>query len=504
MSGIFQGYTNSNGRVRAAVVTKVPSGSANDRGMIVAGNRIVPYLADAGQPRVMHDGIAFDEVTGLLLATTTPFGATNISMGGLLVDSRGAVVLVDGVPQVIHQGVGLQNEGSLSIEAEPIATFIAHLRNDVASTTGPGTFTRASDGLYQGADGNWRIAGPDEPRFEDGQLLMEPAITNKCQNYNVDPDAALFNMTLAGSNVSATLTRKIPSVYPVEFDGIGNGYVFELDNSPGTGSAACNITGITDNTITHTLSIWARVTKGTPLNTQLRTNDGSISVNFSNTEWQRVTVAGAPGTAGNQMQIFIGAADRVTVEFLANQLEELPVPSSPIITQGASASRAADALTYANADQFFNQAQGMALITVKNRFNHGDLPAGDSFFGVLSLQANIESLLRLIVSTGDPIAQTHDSTGAVSRSTFSPPWKIGEDGFLAVLWGPTNLELGFRRQGDGTAEGVWRWATKAYSGAFITDDLLRIAFLPKFPFSYVDLVIYDSNKGQSWVEANYP
>lgn len=230
MSGIFQGYTNSNGRVRASEVTEVPAGSANDRGMIVAGNRVIPYQIDAGQPRTLHDGIAFDNVTGMLLAATTPLGQTNISMGGLLVDSRGAVMLTDGAAQVIHQGVGLQNNGRLSIESEPIATFIAHLGNNVASTTGPGTFTRASDGLYLGADGNWRVAPANEPRFENGQLLMEPAATNVFLN----SDAAVTQTIILPLGDHTLSVRGSGSVVSSNNGGTATGHGTAIDGSPVT------------------------------------------------------------------------------------------------------------------------------------------------------------------------------------------------------------------------------------------------------------------------------
>ncbi len=486
MSGIFQGYTNSNGRVRASEVTKVPAGSANDRGMIVAGNRVIPYLRDGGQPRTLHDGIAFDTVTGLLLAAEAPFGPTNISMGGLLVDSRGAVMLTNGNPQVIHQGVGLQNNGRLSIESEPIATFIAHLRNNVASTTGPGTFTRASDGLYQGADGVWRVAGSNEPRFEDSQLLMEPASTNKCGNYNAVIDAALKNISTGGTG---TLSRQDDSV-ALEAAGltdIGNG--FAVDVLSGGTVFNANIAGAS-NAATHTISAWVRKI-GTTGFVNFRSSGLSLSVPVDSEQYQRYEVSGLL-EASEVLQVATSGGGHA--RFVLNQMEELPVPTSPIITQGAAASRAIDALTYANADQFFNQAQGMALITMRPRFDKGQ---NSGVEGLLT----VNSASRANVLYYDTAFRSNDGTNVAAVAT--PAFVKGDLMRVAATWGPAGpgaLNVGYRLN-----DNPWVWSVAAaYDGAYLTDDILAIVATCGIPVQVSDVRLYDENRGEAWIEANYP
>ncbi len=484
MSGIFQGYTNSNGRVRAAVVTKVPAGSANDRGMIVAGNRVIPYMLDSGQPRTLHDGIAFDTVTGLLLAAEAPFGPTNISMGGLLVDSRGAVMLTNGAPQVIHQGVGLQNNGRLSIESEPIATFIAHLSNNVASTAGPGTFTRDSEGLYQDANGIWKVVGNNEPRFENDALLMEPAITNKCTNYNAVIDAALTNVSTGGIG---TLSRQDDSV-ALEAAGltdIGNG--FAVDVLSGGTVFNANIAGAS-NAATHTISAWVRKI-GTTGVVFLRSSGQSLSVAVDSEQYQRYEVSGLLD-AGELLQVStIGGGH---ARFVLNQMEELPVPTSPIITQGASASRAADGLTYANADQFFNQAQGMALITMRPRFDKADLATVE---GLLTVSSAVKANLMYFDTA-------FKSTDGVNTASVNTPAYVEQDELkVAVICGPAgagNLQIGYSLNGA-----AWVWSTAvAYDGGFATDDILAIVTGVGIPLQVSNVQLYDENRGTAWIEAN--
>ncbi len=428
MSGIFQGYTNSNGRVRAAVVTKVPAGSANDRGMVVAGNRVIPYMLDSGQPRTLHDGIAFDSATGMLLAAETPFGPTNISMGGLLVDSRGAVMLTNGNPQVIHQGVGLQNNGRLSIESEPIATFIAHLSNNVASTTGPGAFTRNSDGLYLGADGNWRVAGPNEPRFEDNQLLMEPASTNVFWN--------------SEAPVTQTRTLNTTGEWTISCYGSGN-----ITSANGTGVATGHGTA----------------TEGNP-----------VTINVTTIGTFTFTVTGSLDLA---------------------QVENQPVVTSPIITQGASASRAADALRWLDSPTFFNQAQGMLVVGFRPRIASADMITSPLNRALVTLnQGDVALTYYENVSF-----RAFDGTTAssVAHGGFVP-----NDFFLVGLrWSGVTMQIGRKKNG-----GAWVWDTeRAYDGAWPTESSnLYLLWSIREPILCSDLVIYEEDKGTAWIEANHP
>lgn len=500
MSGIFQGYTNPNGRVRAAVVSKVPAGSANDRGMIVAGNRVIPYELDSGQPRTFHDGIAFNQVTGLLLAAETPFGPTNISMGGLLVDSRGAVMLTNGNPQVIHQGVGLQNNGRLSIESEPIATFIANLSNNVASTTGPGDFERDSDGLYRGADGVWRIAGANQPRFENGHLLMEPAITNKCENWNMHPDEVLTGVIKSG-DPNAILHRVLdPSgLESAGLSNLGNGYVIELDNRTGTATASATLVGVVGNLNTHTGSGWVYVlNQGAFCDMRF---DAANQLTLTNTIMQRQRVTGTPSGTGSALQFRCGAGGRL--RFILNQLEESSAVTSPIITQGASGSRAVDALGYVGVDQFFNQTEGMAFCTVKFRFDPEDIQAYRQE-GILSLrETSSTSVMRYVRTASNTNSfQSNQETGSTAYVGVSNIQK-GNKVLVATRWSvaANELQIGAKKESE-----AWSWsAVQAYGGAFmVSDNSLYLGNESNYSFGFQDAVIYDEDMGRDWIEANWP
>jgi hypothetical protein len=59
------------------------------------------------------NGIEFDEEGRLILAGAGTGSA--IVPGGVLTTDAGAVVLSNSTPDVMHQGVGLMNDGSLAI-----------------------------------------------------------------------------------------------------------------------------------------------------------------------------------------------------------------------------------------------------------------------------------------------------------------------------------------------------------------------------------------------------
>lgn len=112
MSSLFQGLTDSQGRVFLQVEDTAvrPAGTVDFRGMAVTPDGSVLAVVDTGQPRNFIGGVAFDAGTGMLLLGSAP--AANEVPGGLSVTATGAVISSD-LADVIHQGVGLKNDGSL-------------------------------------------------------------------------------------------------------------------------------------------------------------------------------------------------------------------------------------------------------------------------------------------------------------------------------------------------------------------------------------------------------
>lgn len=435
---LFQGYANSDGRVRINPGGKVPAGAATDRGMIVAGNRVIPYVLDTGGPRVFQGGLAFDTATGLLLAVTTPFGATNTVMGGLQVDSRGAVVIKDGVGDIIWQGVGLATQGQLATAEEPVALFMAKLRASVNGSHAPATFIRASEGLYLGADGAWRVARAGEPRYENNMLLMEPAITNKCECFSF-PDSLLTGYVKTAQGV---MTRELGQ--PDELSNIGNGYCVRL-STVGTGAARIDVAGFTGNTNRHVYSAYARKISGQNV-ARLQGLTDSAGIEITSPNWERIFFDKIPLGTGEKVSLFCGAD--VVAEFLFPQLVESTVLSSPIITQGAAASRAKDELDW--------PLQGLPgrVLTINpglNNFAEGWVTGGGESCTPLKIR---ESSVRIEGATqGDCLICRRDNVTFTQGKWYRIRLRLTEfsanpPGNVYVRLGAINTRLKFNKAGE--------------------------------------------------------
>ncbi len=241
------------------------------------------------------------------------------------------------------------------------AVFWAPLKHNVRDYTGnegAGTFTRASDGIYL-RGGTYQIAANDVPRFEAGGMLFEPAVTNKCTNYNANPDAGLTNISTGGTG---TLTRESDAA-ALAAAGLAeictDGNVVQVVSGGTTFNA--NVAGDTGNTNPHTVSIWIKKVGATG-EVYVRLTDGSVGLTITNTEYMRVLATTALPGAATKLQV--RCANGATARFVLNQLEELPVVSSPIITTGASASRAADNLEWAAAPSGLADAAGAVFADV--------------------------------------------------------------------------------------------------------------------------------------------
>lgn len=144
-------------------------------------------------------------------------------------------------------------------------------------------------------------------------------------------------MTLSG-DTAAVLTTADGAATLVA-GGFGNiapsGKWYKLDNSAGSTVAPVAIGGVTGNTNIHSSSIIAMVTQGTA---NLRLNATNPTVITPGSVARVTQVAETPSDATRQLRIEAGANS--VVYFLVPQLEELPFTTSPVVTNGATASRA--------------------------------------------------------------------------------------------------------------------------------------------------------------------
>ncbi len=233
---------------------------------------------------------------------------------------------------------------------DPALTFHAPLLTGPDSIPGAirATVERNSQGTYRAPRGTFLLAaGDDESRHEytrDDEplgVLMEPASTNKCENYNANPDPALTGLA-KGGDASATLTR-VQDIVGLEAAGLQNictsGYVVRLNNTAGSSNAWVSISGGAQNTNTHQGSVYWKGTGNAFLAMITPNPSQALTANY-----QRFVQSLTPPGAGAILQI--AAQPGADVYFILNQLEEKIVPSSVIVTRGGATSRAVDQLSW--------------------------------------------------------------------------------------------------------------------------------------------------------------
>ena len=210
------------------------------------------------------------------------------------------------------------------------------------------TFTRASAAWAFDSSGVLRQYASGVPRIVPSpvnlmSVLREPQRTNKCTNYNANPNGSLTNLTKSG-DAAATLTE-VDDTAALTAAGLlsvcSSGKVFKLDNSAGVSSATVTAGGTTGNTNTHSVSVYARVGAGTG-------GYGFTSTprmgSFAGAAFARYSGAGTPASSGQSLWVVADAG--AVVYFILNQLEEGANATTPIVTAGSSVTRVRDQITF--------------------------------------------------------------------------------------------------------------------------------------------------------------
>ena len=344
----------------------------------------------------------------------------------------------------------------------------------------PAAFTRASDGIYLDSDGNYQVAAANAIRAEHSAAgaflgyLFEPAITNKCTNYNFQPDVGLQNVTSVGAALSRVFNTAL--LESVGLSGLGNGYLIRGEGGSGD---RINVNGPTGNLNVHTVSVWARVISG---DANLRIGGGAFPTNQPiGGEFKRYVASGAAPATFGVFEISFTAASTI-VEFVGNQLEESSVITSSIITQGASGTRAIDGLSWAAGLAGWSDAEGVVLLDWTPGWSLADVAAGSTIkpdiwrqtSGVQGLywEHTAGGLSRIVAREGGGTLAAGGDMGAhpVAGTAYR----------AAVRWnaGTSEFEPGIK------VAGAWIWpaAAGAYTGTWAADvwQLAPGAALPMY------------------------
>jgi hypothetical protein len=224
------------------------------------------------------------------------------------------------------------------------------------------TCARASPALFHGSDLAWRSFGNNVLRRSDLGILREEARTNKCRNFNANPDGALTNITQSG-DVAAILTE-VDDVAALLAGGLlglcTSGKVFRLDNSAGSSNAFAVMAGNAGNINIHTVSAFVRGA-GTGI-VDIHVGTGPTASVPLTSFYQRISATAAISNSTACLRVRAPAG--TVVYFILTQYEEAISPSSPIVVAGAAASRAADSITVP-LGPWFNQNEGTFLAWVR-------------------------------------------------------------------------------------------------------------------------------------------
>lgn len=227
------------------------------------------------------------------------------------------------------------------------------------------TYSRASAAWAFDSSGVLRQYASGAPRIVPSpvgvmSVLSEPQSTNKCTNYNANPNGSLTNMA-KGGDAAATLTE-VDDTAALAAAGLStvcsSGKVFKLDNSAGVAIAYVDAYGATGNTNDHALSAYMRGSGSAYLRTIFTlTNDWGPATLTSS--YARIVSRQSSGLAGGSKNsvdaLRIVAHPGAVVYFILNQFEEGAYETTPIVVAGSQVTRAIEVVSGTPA---LNSAEG--------------------------------------------------------------------------------------------------------------------------------------------------
>ena len=382
----------------------------------------------------------------------------------------------------------------------PNLVFAAPLANNLipgAGTMPPGVCTRST--IKTTSNGGGLIsAAANTPAFEliggRNYLALAPGMTNKCTNYNANPDAGLTNVTKSG-DAAAVLSRVDDSaaLAAAGLSGIcTSGYVYKLDNSAGSTDAQATFGGTAGNTNTHIMSVYLKGGTG-----RLSCNGGDRLTITASATYRGLVSTSFAATAPAQFSIIADAGQ--VLYFILNQLEESPVATAPIVTAGASAARSADAVTFpiSSIAGGFPQTAGTAMVAWRPKFAQSNI--GTAAFNIFGVNNSTGGML---CHASGRTTTLSSSDGTNEAQTSALAWSADTLYYLATQWNnsgvPVNsLATGKMRVGYSTDLITWTWGTAAnYDGAFTLgtapNDKLFLGYSTAYPHWIRNVRLYNA------------
>lgn len=402
------------------------------------------------------------------------------------------------------------------VETQTDLTFFAPLTTDVNSRVGnyAPDFQRNSNGLYRAPMmSELLIAGDNVARHEylDALgytgILMEQAKTNICENFNANPDAAFLNMSVTAG--SGTLTREDQSALLAQagLDVVcSSGLAFKIDAPTDftdiTVEAPAGIAG------DFVLSAFVYCQQGDGFLALNNVGAESTPIPFvANTGFERIAGVNTVTLTTGRWRIRAEAGS--VVYFVLNQLEEGLLTSSPIITEGAAATRSPDTLTWPLIDglgrEIVNQTEGMAALEWRPDFGAIDLAVGEN-------ETKILLDFDPIGNNGETLAYQNTNVGAESFRTYNPPGSPPSVALLNPLtkdqlyllmmrWGSGEYQVGYK------SKSVTTWGNALVFPGWDAQSVLRLcslfdggAYDPLGSSTVRNVRVWQVDNGTAWLE----
>lgn len=368
---------------------------------------------------------------------------------------------------LIHLGRGLSPVQARAIASAP-ATFAALTLT--ASLPAALTYARAdSAATYRDSSGILRQSSADAPRFNHSPagtplgLWFEGARENKIAAYNASP-ANTSALSVASGTPVLSVVDDSAALAAAGLADIGNAMVYKIDNSGGGTNCDVDVaTATLNSTAPHSFSIWARTQSGG--NARLkRSGSASGTALFTHTNYQRVALENeTPSATSNDMRLNLSIG--TILYFILMQVEEGSFASSEIITAGAAAARAQDALTLTELGGFalWNESEGHLAVRYR--------PARDTGADQYLLAAHDGStanMLGLRIKASDFMLQANVRAGGVSKHAGSNGIRhtAGVPATAGLSWASgESLLLGGGKAGSATYSGDPSGLTTLHIGA---------------------------------------
>ncbi len=376
-----------------------------------------------------------------------------------------------------------------------IPSELTYTRNDAVAT-------------YRDSNGDLQQSSIDAARFDHDAsgtalgLRFEGLRQNKCENYNINPtDSTGFTTTGDPAGV-ITVEDQSTALANANLDKIcTNGDMYKFDNSAGVGTFTVRVNGQVGNTNAHCLRAFVKTSvTGYHGTFKLVGGSNTVAMSFSDTDIHELILENQTPTATSRTVEFNIPAGK-TIYMILNQLEEGSFCSSPIVVQGAAATRQAEHLvnTALNTALWFDENQGAAI--AKCRFDNTSGDARQYVF-IASEGTGTTNVLGVRMNDGTAHMRAHvNSSGGGSNLDDVHKPLVGQRFPVGLTW----------KSGETTAiAGPCRFNTDTHGTDPASIDRLEIGTRPfnEAMFGHIEnLKIYTGHRsveqlGADMIEAN--